>query len=114
MDLSILRLNIGKETNIEKLREMAIILVKCIATDNPGGGYCVVNDNNPPYSLYTGSRQNCIAFIRGYESAPSTDVGVFDHSVNCVCVDSRPPVIVIPEDRFGEVLNYKHLKDKKS
>ena len=104
MNLELLRQNISFQTETERLREIAYLLVKCIASDSTGGGYCVVNDHNPPYSMYSGSREHCIAFIEGYDAAPLTDVGCFDHSVLCVCVDAPSRPIVIPEERFGEFL----------
>ncbi len=107
MNLDILRVRLRDESDIERLRDMAMTLVKCIGNDSAGGGYRVVNDHNPPYALYTGSRENCCAFIEGYDSAPLTDVGCFDHSVNCVCVDTPSCMIVIPEQRFGESLANK-------
>lgn len=104
MDLGILKIKIAREADIETLRNMAQLLVQCLAPDKAGGGYCVVNDHNPPHAMYTGSRENCIAFVEGYDTAPLTDGGCFDHSVNCVCVDTPSCMIVIPEERFGESL----------
>lgn len=102
MRLDILGLKIKKETSIEELREMALVIIKCIGNDTAGSGYCVVNDHNPPHALYHGSRENCIAFIEGYDAAPGTDIG--DPSTNCICVDTPSCTIVIPEERFGESL----------
>ena len=75
MDLLRLRLRIEKEADIEKLRNSAQLIIKCMVNDRTGGGYCVVNDDNPPHSLYNGSRENCTAFIEGYEAAPSRTSG---------------------------------------
>ena len=74
MDLLRLRLRVDKETDIERLRNCAQLIIKCMVNDNTGGGYCVVNEHNPPHSLYEGSRENCIAFIEGYGAAPLSDV----------------------------------------
>jgi len=104
MKLEILRLKIAHETDMEKLREYAQLLTKVLGADRHGGGWCVVNDHNRPYSLYDGSREECVAFIEGYDSAPAGGQGCFDRSVLCVCVDVPSKPIVIPEDRFGELL----------
>ncbi len=104
MNLDILRYNLRNTTDIEVLRERAILLTTLIGSNGGSGGYCVVNDHNPPYSLHNGTRENCLAFIDGYESAPTTDVGCFDTSVLCVCVDVPSRMIVVPEERFGEAL----------
>lgn len=104
MDLAKLRVKIISELDIETLRNMALLLTKCLGRDGSGDGYCVINDHNTELYMYSGSRENCIAFIEGYDSAPQTDSGCFDVSVNCVCVDTQSKTIVIPEDRFGEHL----------
>lgn len=104
MNLEILRIKISRETDIETLRKMSHLLVSCIGPDKVGGGYVVVNDHNASSTMYTGSRENCIAFIEGYNAAPLTDEGCFDPSVNCVCMDTPSLVIVIPEERLGESL----------
>lgn len=98
MDLAILRFKIREETDIEKLRSTAQLLTKMIGPDCSDAGYCVVSEYNPKYSMHHGSRENCIAFIAGYDMATWPD-----HKL-CVCVDTPSHTIVIPEERFGESL----------
>jgi hypothetical protein len=97
MDLAILRLKIRDETDIEKLRSMAQLLTT--VNDSSGAGYCVVSEYNPKYSMYSGSRENCFAYIAGYEQHGRWP----DHKL-CICVDTPSHTIVIPEERFGESL----------
>ena len=95
---------IAHETDMEKLREYAQLLTKVLGEDRHGDGWCVVNDHNRPYSMYAGSREECVAFIEGYDSAPKDDRACFDKSVLCVCVYVPSKPIVLPEDRLGETL----------
>lgn len=106
MDVAMVRLRIDQALqrgDVVWLANTANILTKTIV-DKKGGGYVVVNDHNRGYGLYYGSREECVAFIEGYDSAPPDDQSCFDNSVLCVCVDVPSMGVVIPEDRFGEQL----------
>lgn len=62
-----------------------------------GSGWMVSDRRSPNYVPYRGSREQCIAFYEGYQQ---TDY--YEDLV--VCVDSEKPVIVWPEELFGEHL----------
>lgn len=98
IDLLKLRLNILSEKDPEKLRDIALLLTQCIGADGKKDGYCVVDSQSPPHHLYDGSRENCVAFIEGFELSGGCIPNF------CVCVDTDSVMIVLPEERFGERL----------
>ena len=103
MNLELILLKCLKEQDTESLRSTVVSLVKCLSSDRKDSGYCVVNDHFTSHTYYYGGRENCVAFVEGYESAPVPDEGT-GGSILCVCVDTPSRMIVIPEERFGEQL----------
>lgn len=107
MDLPMIALKLTREKELEALRGLARLLLKCLTNDRKGAGYCVVDDQNPAETLYTGARGHCLAYIEGvkqaksFENADRLRACVYTPHL-CVCVDTPSRCIVIPETRFGE------------
>jgi hypothetical protein len=110
MQLDLIRLKAEHEKDIEALRNMVFTLIKCLGPDSHDEGYCVVNDRNPLNPLHYCSREQCIAFIKGYEAASTGYPSLTeDDSELCVCVNTPSLMIVIPEKRLGEPLRPSKL-----
>lgn len=107
MDPAMVRVRIDelfRKGDLQALRDLAVLLTKCIPSSSNRGGYNVRDSGAPQYEIYSGSREECVAYATGYEDAPCTDVGVFDPVRMCVCVAGREALVVWPEERFGECL----------
>jgi hypothetical protein len=95
MMLDDFRMRIKECVDIEALRNIAMLLVKLIPNECKGAGYIVVSeDDDPPRVMFTGSREQAVAYKLGSEEAANYNL--------VVCVDSENFMIIIPEDRFGE------------
>lgn len=65
-------------------------------------GYCVKYSHNTDWHPFSGTRDECIAFVRGYERADRSmndDGGWF-----AVCVDVPSLPVVWPDDKIGQML----------
>jgi len=111
MELLVIKQKIAdalKRNDLNAMWHLACTCCTCISnTITADGGYIVVeySDDSTRWSdKFYGSREDCIAYVKGYQDAPSNDRSWEDPSTLCICVQGDCRMIVIPEKRFGEFI----------
>lgn len=68
-----------------------------VGSTKAGVGWFVADRESPSWIPFRGGREECIAFWHGYQHSDA-------HENLVVCVESENPVIVWPDELFGEPL----------
>lgn len=97
-----------KRKDFKRLAEIARVLVKCIPNQKIPAFEVIISDH-PTHVYFSGTREECLAYMEGYLQAPQNDQSCFDKSVMCACLpfygsDNKVYKIVVHPEQFCGVL----------